>query len=227
MKGLSVKLATSDTPAPEIKPSRRSKAGAAKRQLIMSAALDLFSLYGIHGTSLDQVAERADVSKTNLLYYFPAKEALYIAVLKDILAIWLAPLKALQADQQPIDAIRHYIALKLAVSRDHPQASRLFCLEMIQGAPLLKQELAGELKTLFEDKVLIIRRWMDDGLIADVEPQHFIFMLWATTQHYADFSAQIEAISGKNLSDKEFFQQTVASVQQLVIGGIARRGGEE
>lgn len=222
-----MKLATSDTPAPEIKPSRRSKAGAAKRQLIMTAALDLFSLYGIHGTSLDQIAERADVSKTNLLYYFPAKEALYIAVLKDILAIWLAPLKALQADQQPIDAIRHYIALKLAVSRDHPQASRLFCLEMIQGAPLLKQELAGELKTLFEDKVLIIRRWMDDGLIADVEPQHFIFMLWATTQHYADFSAQIEAISGKNLSDKEFFQQTVASVQQLVIGGIARRGGEE
>ncbi|CFQ95564.1 HTH-type transcriptional regulator RutR [Yersinia enterocolitica] len=222
-----MKLATSDTPAPEIKPSRRSKAGAAKRQLIMTAALDLFSLYGIHGTSLDQVAERADVSKTNLLYYFPAKEALYIAVLKDILAIWLAPLKALQADQQPIDAIRHYIALKLAVSRDHPQASRLFCLEMIQGAPLLKQELAGELKTLFDDKVLIIRRWMDDGLIADVEPQHFIFMLWATTQHYADFSAQIEAISGKNLSDKEFFQQTVASVQQLVIGGIARRDGEE
>ncbi|MHA3762092.1 HTH-type transcriptional regulator RutR [Yersinia enterocolitica] len=222
-----MKLATSDTPTPEIKPSRRSKAGAAKRQLIMTAALDLFSLYGIHGTSLDQVAERADVSKTNLLYYFPAKEALYIAVLKDILAIWLAPLKALQADQQPIDAIRHYIALKLAVSRDHPQASRLFCLEMIQGAPLLKQELAGELKTLFEDKVLIIRRWMDDGLIADVEPQHFIFMLWATTQHYADFSVQIEAISGKNLSDKEFFQQTVASVQQLVIGGIARRGGEE
>ncbi|EPW5277264.1 HTH-type transcriptional regulator RutR [Yersinia enterocolitica] len=222
-----MKLATSDTPAPEIKPSRRSKAGAAKRQLIMTAALDLFSLYGIHGTSLDQVAERADVSKTNLLYYFPAKEALYIAVLKDILAIWLAPLKALQADQQPIDAIRHYIALKLAVSRDHPQASRLFCLEMIQGAPLLKQELAGELKTLFDDKALIIRRWMDDGLIADVEPQHFIFMLWATTQHYADFSAQIEAISGKNLSDKEFFQQTVASVQQLVIGGIARRDGEE
>lgn len=222
-----MKLATSDTPAPEIKPSRRSKAGAAKRQLIMTAALELFSLYGIHGTSLDQVAERADVSKTNLLYYFPSKEALYISVLKDILAIWLAPLKALQADQQPIDAIRHYIALKLAVSRDHPQASRLFCLEMIQGAPLLKQELAGELKTLFDDKVLIIRRWMDDGLIAEVEPQHFIFMLWATTQHYADFSAQIEAISGKNLSDKEFFQQTVASVQQLVIGGIARRDGEE
>ncbi|CFQ74216.1 TetR family transcriptional regulator [Yersinia enterocolitica] len=114
-----MKLATSDTPALEIKPSRRSKAGAAKRQLIMTAALELFSLYGFHGTSLDQVAERADVSKTNLLYYFPSKEALYIAVLKDILAIWLAPLKALQADQQPVDAIRHYIALKLTTHKHH------------------------------------------------------------------------------------------------------------
>lgn len=208
------------------KPSRRSKAGAAKRQAIMHAALDLFSRYGIHGTSLDQVAERADLSKTNLLYYFPSKEALYITVLKDILAIWLAPLKALQADQQPIEAICHYIALKLAVSRDYPQASRLFCLEMIQGAPLLKQELAGDLKTLFDEKVLIIRSWMDKRLMAKVDPQHFIFMLWATTQHYADFSVQIEAISGKNLSDELFFQQTVESVQQLVIRGIALTDGE-
>ncbi|WP_235896628.1 HTH-type transcriptional regulator RutR [Yersinia vastinensis] len=208
-----------------VKPSRRSKAGAAKRQGIMVAALDLFSRYGIHGTSLDQVAERADISKTNLLYYFPSKEALYIAVLKDILAIWLAPLKALQVDQQPIEAISHYIELKLAVSRDHPQASRLFCLEMIQGAPLLKQELVGDLKTLFDEKILIIRSWMDNQQIAKVDPQHFIFMLWATTQHYADFSVQIEAITGKNLRDKLFFQQTVASVQQLVIGGIIWREG--
>lgn len=207
--------------------SRRSKAVAAKRHGIMSAALDLFSRYGIHGTSLDQVAERADVSKTNLLYYFPSKEALYLAVLKDILAIWLEPLKALQGDQRPLDAIRHYIALKLAVSRDHPQASRLFCLEMIQGAPLLKQELAGDLKTLFDEKSLIIRSWMDKQLIAKVDPQHFIFMLWATTQHYADFSVQIEAITGKNFNDEQFFQQTVESVQHLVIRGIALRDGGE
>lgn len=76
-------------------PSRRSRAVAAKRGNIMAAALEFFSLYGIHGTSLDQVAERADVSKTNLLYYFPSKEDLYIAVLKGLLDIWLAPLKAL------------------------------------------------------------------------------------------------------------------------------------
>ena len=71
-------------------PTRRSRAVAVKRGNIMAAALEFFSLYGIHGTSLDQVAERADVSKTNLLYYFPSKEDLYIAVLKGLLDFRLA-----------------------------------------------------------------------------------------------------------------------------------------
>jgi TetR/AcrR family transcriptional regulator len=204
-------------------PTRRSRAVAAKRSAILDAALEFFSLYGIHGTSLDQVAERADVSKTNLLYYYPSKEALYLAVLKDILDVWLAPLKALRADQEPLQAIREYIRLKLEVSRQHPQASRLFCLEMIQGAPLLKQELQGGLKSLVDEKSEIIERWIAAGHIATVEPHHLIFMLWATTQHYADFWVQVEAVTGKTLDDEAFFQQTVENVQRVIIEGIRPR----
>lgn len=124
-------------------PTRRSRGAATKRNTIMAVALEFFSLYGIHGTSLDPVAERADVSKTNLLYYFPSKEELYAAVLKGLLDVWLVPLKALRAEQHPLEAIGEYVHLKLCVSRDHPLVSRLFCLEMVQGEPLLKQELGG------------------------------------------------------------------------------------
>ncbi len=204
-------------------PTRRSRAVAAKRQAILAAALEFFSQFGIHGTSLDQVAERADVSKTNLLYYFPSKEALYIAVLKDILDVWLAPLRALRDDLQPLDAIGEYVRMKLEVSRDHPQASRLFCLEMLQGAPLLKGELEGDLKALVEEKSAVIEGWIAQGRLAPVEPHHLIFMLWATTQHYADFASQVEAITGQTLSDPVFFQQTVENVQRMVIEGIRVR----
>jgi len=204
-------------------PTRRSRAVAAKRQAILAAALEFFSQFGIHGTSLDQVAERADVSKTNLLYYFPSKEALYIAVLKDILDVWLAPLRAMRDDLQPLDAIGEYVRMKLEVSRDHPQASRLFCLEMLQGAPLLKGELEGDLKALVEEKSAVIEGWIAQGRLAPVEPHHLIFMLWATTQHYADFASQVEAITGQTLSDPVFFQQTVENVQRMVIEGIRVR----
>lgn len=205
------------------KPTRRSKAVAAKRLAILNAALELFSLYGVHGTSLDKVAEGADVSKTNLLYYFPSKEALYIAVLKEILDIWLAPLRAFREDQQPLTAIRDYIRLKLEVSRDHPQASRLFCMEMLQGAPLLKGELEGSLRELIDNKSAVIEGWIREGKLAAVEPHHLIFMLWATTQHYADFASQVEAVTGHTLSDEAFFAQTVENVQRMVIEGIRVR----
>ncbi|WP_123332612.1 HTH-type transcriptional regulator RutR [Erwinia sp. JUb26] len=204
-------------------PTRRSRAVAAKRSAILAAALEYFSQFGIHGTSLDKVAERADVSKTNLLYYFPSKEELYIAVLKDLLDVWLAPLRALRADQHPLEAIRHYIRLKLEVSRDYPQASRLFCMEMLQGAPLLKAELAGDLRHLVEDKAAIIEQWVREGKLAEVQPHHLIFMLWATTQHYADFATQVEAVTGRTLSDEAFFNQTVENVQKMVIEGIRVR----
>ncbi|WAS99652.1 HTH-type transcriptional regulator RutR [Rouxiella chamberiensis] len=201
-------------------PSRRSRAVAAKRNTIMAAALEFFSLYGLHGTSLDQVAERADVSKTNLLYYFPSKEELYVAVLRDLLDIWLEPLKALSPGQEPMEAIKEYIYLKLCVSRDHPQASRLFCLEMLQGAPLLKQILSTHLKQLVEEKSAIIEGWVEKGLIAPIEPLHLLFILWATTQHYADFGVQIEAISGQTLGDNAFFEQAVTNLQHIITQGI-------
>ncbi|MGD8106552.1 HTH-type transcriptional regulator RutR [Pantoea sp. FN0302] len=204
-------------------PTRRSQAAAAKRSAILNAALEYFSQFGMHGTRLDKVAERAGISKTNLLYYFPSKEALYIAVLKEILDVWLAPLRALREDHEPLAAIRHYIQLKMEVSRDHPQASRLFCLEMLQGAPLLKAELESDLKALIDEKSQVIENWVAQKRLAPVEPQHLVFMLWATTQHYADFAVQVEAITGQTLNDEEFFNQAVRNVQHMVIEGIRVR----
>ena len=87
-------------------PGKRSQAVSAKKQAILSAALETFSQFGIHGTRLEQVAEQSGVSKTNLLYYYPSKEALYIAVMQQILDIWLAPLKAFRAELAPLVAIK-------------------------------------------------------------------------------------------------------------------------
>jgi TetR/AcrR family transcriptional regulator len=194
-----------------------------KRTAVLHAALGLFSRYGLHGTSVDQVAARAGVSKSNLLYYFANKEELYVCVLRDLLEVWLAPLREFSAEQDPQQVIGDYIRRKLAVSRDSPDASRLFCLEIIQGAPLLRDELDRELRDLVEHKSAVIRTWIAAGRLAPVDPQHLLFMLWATTQHYADFAVQVEAMTGKTLANPEFFEQTVANVQRIVLQGIAPR----
>ena len=94
---------------------------------------------------------------------------------------------------------------------------------MLQGAPLLKGELAGDLKQLVDDKAAIVERWINEGRLAGVQPQHLFFMLWAATQHYADFASQVEAITGQTLSDPQFFDETVENVQRMIIEGIRVR----
>lgn len=194
-----------------------------KRSAILHAALGLFSRFGLHGTSVDQVAARAGVSKSNLLYYFANKEELYVRVLRDLLEVWLAPLREFSAEQDPQQVIGDYIRRKLTVSRDSPDASRLFCLEIIQGAPLLRDELDRELRDLVEHKSAVIQAWVEAGRLAPVDPRHLLFMLWATTQHYADFAVQVQALTGQTLDNPAFFEQTVASVQAIVLRGVGPR----
>lgn len=194
-----------------------------KRALILDAALQLFSRFGVHGTSLDQVASMADVSKTNLLYYFSSKEELYVSVLRQLLDVWLRPLRGFSVEQQPLQAIGEYIRIKLELSRDHPAESRLFCLEIVQGAPLLMEELQQPLRELVDSKVQVIQAWIDAGQLAPIDPHHLIFSLWATTQHYADFASQINAVTGKTLADPVFFQQVLENVRGLILEGLRPR----
>lgn len=202
---------------------KRSKAKEGKRKAIMHAALDLFSRSGVHGTSVEQVAALAYVSKTNLLYYFNSKEQLYIEVLQQLLDVWLLPLQSFSVEQDPIVAITDYIRVKLELSRDNPAESRLFCMEIIQGAPLLLKELESPLKDLVESKVEVIKTWIAMGKLAPIDPYHLIFTIWATTQHYADFRVQVEAVSGKNLNDPEFFAQTLSNIQSIILNGVSNR----
>lgn len=202
-------------------PARRLRRdGAARREAILDAGLALFSGLGLHGASVEGIAERAGLSKTNLLYYFPSKEALYVAVLRRVLTVWLDPLQSLDADSEPSAAIRSYIRAKLTLSRDAPQASRLFCLEIVQGAHLLRPELEGPLRALVEAKAAVLRGWIAEGRVREHDPHHLVFSIWAITQHYADFAVQVAAITGRDLTDAAFFEETVASTQRLILGHL-------
>lgn len=204
---------------------RRSKTriGAANADRILDAALVAFARDGLRGTRIEAIAETAGMSKTNLLYYFPSKEELYKAALTRMLDIWLTPLRELDGAIGPAAALTAYIEQKLDYSRRYPEASRLFAMEIMQGAPHLQAVLAGELAELVERKAATIRAWIADGQLAPVEPHHLLFTIWATTQHYADFSAQISTLTGRDLSDDGFFDETKAALAGTILRGVLPR----
>ena len=178
-----------DTPAP-------TRIQKKNRAVILEAALDVFSTHGFRGATVDQIAKAAGLSKPNLLYYFPTKEAIHASLLERMLDTWLDPLREMDPDGAPLDEVLAYVARKLELSRTYPRESRLFANEILQGAPRIGEVLSSDLKALVDDKIALLSAWMEDGHIARVHPYHLIFSIWSLTQHYADFDVQVRAVMG-------------------------------
>lgn len=177
-------------------PRSRSRIQQKNRELILDAALEVFSLHGFRGATLDQIAEVAGLSKPNLLYYFASKEEVHTELLTGLLDTWLDPLRAMDPKGEPLAEIQAYVRRKLDLARDYPRESRLFANEILQGAPRMRAAIEGDLRRLVDEKAVILRLWMDEGRIARVDPVHLIFSIWALTQHYADFDVQVRAVLG-------------------------------
>ncbi|MGP1358724.1 TetR family transcriptional regulator C-terminal domain-containing protein [Roseicyclus sp.] len=190
----------------------RTRIQKKNRKAILDAALDVFSAQGFRGATLDQIAAEAGLSKPNLLYYFPSKEAMHVALLSALMDTWLDPLRELDADGDPRGELLAYVRRKLQMSRDFPRESRLFANEILQGAPRIGEALGTELKDLVDEKAGVIRGWIAAGRIAPVDPHHLIFSVWALTQHYADFDVQVRAVLGPErepIGEAERFLETL------------------
>ncbi|MDB2474748.1 TetR family transcriptional regulator, partial [Amylibacter sp.] len=94
-----------------------------KTDVILEAALDVFSDFGFRGSTIDMIAKQANLSKPNILYYFDNKEAIHITLLEKLLKTWLAPLHEINENNPPIDEICKYVEQKLTMARDFPRES--------------------------------------------------------------------------------------------------------
>ncbi len=198
------------------KTAAKTRIQSENQDLILKAALDVFSTYGFRGATVDQIAVKCGLSKPNLLYYFRRKEDLYAAVLEQTLTEWLAPLRMLDVNNDPIAELTRYIEAKLDMSFANPAASKLFANEILHGAPHVAKYLKGPLKDLVEAKNAVLRQWITEGKIRSVDPRHFIFAIWAITQHYADFSVQVEAL----LKPAEKPATIKAAVVEILLRGL-------
>ena len=173
---------------------KRSRIQTRNRKRILDAALEVFSAHGFRGATLDQIAAEAGLSKPNILYYFDGKEAIHVTLLNQLMETWLDPLEQLNPEGEPLEEILAYVRRKLDMAQAYPRESRLFANEILQGAPRMGPHLEARLKPLVDQKAALIAGWAEAGRIAPVDPRHLIFSIWASTQHYADFEAQVNVL---------------------------------
>ncbi|MDF2371362.1 MAG: TetR family transcriptional regulator C-terminal domain-containing protein [Rhizobiaceae bacterium] len=203
--------------------NKQTRIQGINRSIILDAALEVFSAYGFRGSTIDQIAEKAGMSKPNLLYYFPRKDDIYVTVLEKTLEDWLAPFKDIDPAGDPVEELRKYTIQKLKMSAQQPERSQLFANEILHGAPSIQKFLKSNLKRLVDEKAGVIADWIAAGKLAPVDPYHLIFMIWATTQHYADFDVQVRAILPEETAKADFFDKAADSILTILLNGIMPR----
>lgn len=192
--------------------------GELNRGKILVAAEKEFALHGFKGARVQQIADRAKLPKTNVLYYFKSKKSLYLALLEDILRLWNSRFDEATARDDPAEVLAHYIADKMEISRCRPDASKMFALEIINGAPNLNAFFKDQHSSWMDSRVAVIRQWIEQGKLVSTDPHYLLFNIWATSQHYADFSAQINELKGKPMTQIDFSEATNNLVKLILTG---------
>ncbi|WP_309664956.1 TetR/AcrR family transcriptional regulator [Tabrizicola sp.] len=204
----------------QIKSGKRTDIRRENERLILDAAEKVFAEAGFGGATMQLIADLAGLPKANLHYYFATKEDLYRRVVSQIFEIWLDAAASFDNAPDPASGIGAYIDAKMDISRRHPHGSKVWASEVMHGAPVIQDYLETTLTEWTNGRIAVIQRWIDQGKMNAIDPRHLLYMLWATTQHYADFGHQIETLNaGKPLSDRQW-NEAKASVKTMILRGI-------
>jgi len=190
------------------------------RALILAAAEEVFATQGYRGATTAAIAKKAGLPKANVHYYFGTKEALYAAVLEDILGLWLGELDRITEASDPATALADYIRAKIRLSRERPLASKVYANEMIRGARHTRDFLKNELRNLVKSKAKVLEAWAAAGKIEPVDPVHLFSVVWAATQHYADFEVQVGSLLGRRQLAAKDYDEAAETIVRLVLRGL-------
>jgi len=189
---------------------------------IVQEAVRIFAECGYEGASVAVIAENAGLSKQNLMYYFPTKQALYERVLDDVLDDWLERMAGLNDPHQaPSDLLRAYIGAKLRFSREQPWASRVYAMEVIGGAQFYGAQIKERVVPLLRRDIDTFERWINEGRIAPVNATQLMFAIWAMTQSYADFATQMALVLGRPVLTKQDFDDAETLITRMVLAAVS------
>lgn len=192
------------------------------KDIILKAAMKAFAKNGFKGTSVQQIAADAGLPKTNVLYYFKSKQDLYTALIEKTLSVWNSAFDKATVNDDPAETLAKYITEKMEISRVNPNASKVFAIEIINGATNLSDYFQENHYSWLQGRVSVIQAWMDAGKMRASNAEYLLYHIWACTQHYADFSAQINSLRKTKMRKADFDDATRNLIYLILTGcGLA------
>jgi TetR/AcrR family transcriptional regulator len=133
--------------------------------------------------------------------------------------LWDSTFNALSVEDDPGQALSQYIRTKMEFSRRNPQASRIFAMEVISGGTCLTEYFSADYREWFRGRAAVFQAWIEAGKMDPVDPVHLIFLLWGSTQHYADFATQICQVTGRSRLTKQDMEDASNNLIHIILKG--------
>jgi len=156
---------------------RKERERQARREAIMASAQDLFFAKGFNSTTMDEIAQRAELSKGALYLYFASKEELYVSVMSEGLAVLFDRMEeAFTQDLPPDQMIRRLGEVRYRYYLDYREYYRVFFFldhrNVVQQLPreLIQANLERGMRN-FQRFIAIIQKGIDQGLFTPVDPR--------------------------------------------------------
>lgn len=170
-------LIASSTASPWEPADKRAQQRELKRNAVLQTAAQLFNERGFHATSLDDIAERLNVSKPTVYYYVESKDQILLECVKIALDLMQAGIDEVRAaGGSAIDQLKACMRIySSVVTQDFGM-----CVIRIGEDPLpdpLKKELRGLKAGIDGQFRRLIAEGVAEGSLAPCDPKMAAFML--------------------------------------------------
>lgn len=192
--------------------------------LILQAASDAFAREGYTATTIQSIALRAGLPKSNVLYHFKSKESIYAQVLEGIAAPYLDTCTPFQADEEPLDAMVRKVRAMIRLFQQRPSASKVLMVELANETPRLPTVYFDRWTLQAQQSVACLRKWMESGLLAPVDPHHLLLTLAAIAQSCISLGWQLPGINAASGPQEIDYDAAATTATRLLLRGIIPDG---
>lgn len=183
---------------------------------ILEAAEFEFALNGYEGTTVQSIADRANTTKRQVLYFFSNKKNLYSEILKRIFKHWRSEDFSMWPGQ-PNEVFEEYMEHLLEQARTNPTHNKFMINEMMRGAPVFKENRRQrDVLELTNQRIMRMQEWIEQGRIRDLDPKFFLFFMWSMQHFFVVFEPEVALFLEKDKLNKSDWSDIKDQMKKFV-----------